>query len=355
MTGEMIAAMATDLNIRQFICENRLQFINRLLYSAVACWIKTTALDRPVSLAKDVGQGINQQHVSDANQGVNRRHILERCDNVLTEMLRRFPASEPWFRTEPGNERAVQLLRSRLIRHGDLLNVGFQTDLTLAPESVIPLNSDLECGKGYLLNPSFFYSGIAMLRRRKVEYHFEGSDRADSCEWLRDYIRSAWWKSVDHIKDVEYFNPFLREKSNYRCWQDVPPASVEGIVFARHTVNVFSTEYLLTKLGDDKKLHRIDSFLQETGEYRRFQFALRRIVGNDLIADAKICQDHIHLKLNFYLPEWENRLLESFAWPCSSISDKLEWDMVLSIWPYVKIYLEKLGIAVSEEIEDGQL
>lgn len=36
MTDEMMAAMATDLNIRQFVNENQPQFINRLLYSGVS-------------------------------------------------------------------------------------------------------------------------------------------------------------------------------------------------------------------------------------------------------------------------------------------------------------------------------
>ena len=353
MTDEMIATMAKDLNIHPFACESRPQFINRLIYSAMACWIKTTALDRSVSIAPNQNQRTGQQHIAGSNQGTSRRHILDRCDNVLAEMLYMFPASEPWFKTDPGNGSAVSLLRSRLIHHGDLLNVGFQTKLTLAPESITPLNSDLECGKGYLLNPSFSYSGIAMLRRRKSEYLFEGSVPVDSCEWLRDYIKSAWWKPVGHMENVEYFNPFLKAKSNYRCWQDALPTQAEGIVLARYTNNALPAEYLLVKTGENNKIHRIDSFLRETGEYRRFQFALRKIVGNELVADSRIYRDHIHLTLNYYLPERENRLLESFAWPCSSVSDKLEWDMVLSIWPHVKIHLEKLGIAVREETEDG--
>lgn len=192
-----------------------------------------------------------------------------------------------------------------------------------------------------------------MLRRRQKDECSENNDRTDSREWLRNYIKSAWWKSVDQLEDEEYFNPFHKVKSNYECWQDVPPAPVEGIVFARHTANQFPAEYLLIKFGENKKIHRIDSFLRETGEHRRFQFALRRIAGNALIADAKIYQDHIRLKLGFYLPERENRLLESFAWPHSSVSDKLEWDMVSLIWPYIKKHLEKLGISVREETMDG--
>jgi len=343
MTDEMTVAMATDLNVCQFASESRPQFMNRLIYSALACWIKTAALDRSVSFCADSNQG---------TQGVSRRHILDRCSRVLEEMLRRVPTSKPWFVTTPDNG-AIQLLRSRLIRHGDLLNMGFQTNLILAPESVIPLSLDLECGKGYLLDPSFTYSGIAMLRKRTTKCYFEENPRMDSCEWLRNYINSAWWKPVDCLEDVEYFNPFQKVKSNYKRWQRIPPALVEGVVFAKRTEKIGPAEYLLIKPGENAKLHRIDPFLRETGEYLRFQFALRRLVGNDLIADAKTYQDHIHLKLSFYLPEWENRLLESFAWPCNSISDKLAWDMIPSVWLYIKMHLEKLGIVVREEPANG--
>lgn len=341
MTDEMMVTMATDLRVRQFANESLPQFINRLLYSAMACWIKTAALDRPVLFH------------TDGDLGISRRHILERCDSVLAEMLSRFPTSKPWFVTPLGNEKAIQLLRSRLIRHKDLLNVGFQTNLTLAPKSVIPISPDLECGKGYLMDPSFSYSGIAMIRRRQTECCFEDSDRINSYEWLKDYIKSAWWKSADLPEDVEYFNPFRKVRSNYGCWQDTPPAPVEGIIFARRNASPLPAEYLLVMPGENTRLHYIDSFLHETGEYRRFQFALRKIVDNDLATDVRIYQDHVHLKLSFYLPEWENRLLESFAWPYNSVSDKLEWDMPLSIWAYIKIHLEKLGIVVREELVDG--
>ena len=341
MTDEMMVTMSTDLRVRQFANESLPQFMNRLLYSAMACWIKTAALDRPISFR------------TNGDPGISRRYILDRCDSILAEMLSRFPTSKPWFETLPGNEKAVQLLRSRLIRHMDLLNVGFQTNLTLAPESVIPISPDLECGKGYLLDPSFSYSGIAMIRRRQTEYRLEDSDRINSYEWLKDYIKSAWWKSAGLPEDVEYFNPFRKVRSNYRCWQDTPPAPVEGIIFARRNASPLPAEYLLIKLGENIRLHYIDSFLQETGEYRRFQFALRGIVGNNLVTDARIDKDYIHLKLNFHLPEWENRLLESFAWPYHSVSDKFEWDMPLSVWAYIKIHLEKLGIVVREELADG--
>jgi len=341
MTDEMVVAMATDLNVCQFTNESRSQFINRLLYSAMACWIKAAALDRSVSFHPD------------ANQGVSRRHILERCDSILIEMLRKYPASKPWFETGPGNESAVGLLRSRLIRHGDLLNVGFQTNLILAPESVVPFGPELECGKGYILDSSFSYSGIAMIRKRQTECRFEEDDRVDSYEWLKNYIKSAWWKPASILEDVEYFNPFRKARSNYGCWRDVPPTPVEGVIFAKRSAKVGPPEYLLIKPGENTKLHRIDSFLRETGEYRRFQFALRKAVGNNLAADTKIYGDHIHLKLSFHLPEQENRLLESFAWPCCSASDKLEWDMVPSIWPYIQIHLKKLGISVREETTDG--
>lgn len=345
MIDEMTVAMATDLNIHQFANENSPRFINRLLYSAMACWIKTAALDSLVSFS------------TERNQGTSRKHILDRCEGILIEMLRRFPMSNIWFKTEHGDT-AVQLLRSRLIRHGDLLNIGFQSNLTLAPATVLPISSDLECGKGFLLDSSFSYSGIAMLRKRITESPYEENSRVDSLEWMREYIKSSKgnWTTDKNFEDAEYFNPFCTEKSNnYRCGQRVLPTSVEGIILARRTERLISPEYLLIKPDKDMnmKFHCIDPFLRDTGEYRRFQFALREAVGNNLAVDAKIYRDYVNLRFGFYLPEWENRLLESFAWPCNSITDKLEWNMLPVVWPYIRINLEKLGITVREEIIDG--
>lgn len=125
---------------------------------------------------------------------------------------------------------------------------------------------------------------LSALRRQMTGCHFEENARADSCEWLKNYVKSSWWMSVGSMEDAEYFNPFCKMKSNYRCWQNVPPVPVEGIVFARSTAKLRPPEYLLIKPGENTKVHRIDSFFQEMGEYRRFQFVLRGLIGNNLTA-----------------------------------------------------------------------
>ena len=70
MRGEIIAAMAADMNIKKFNNETDLQFVQRVLYSATACWVKAAALDR----------NIGDENV---DTGVSKKHIYEKVSKLL--------------------------------------------------------------------------------------------------------------------------------------------------------------------------------------------------------------------------------------------------------------------------------
>ena len=59
MRGEIIAAMAADMNIKKFNNETDLQFVQRVLYSATACWVKAAALDRNIG-DENVDTGVSK-------------------------------------------------------------------------------------------------------------------------------------------------------------------------------------------------------------------------------------------------------------------------------------------------------
>ena len=83
MDDKILAAMASDMNITKYKTESESQYCTRILYSAVACWIKTAATDKVLG--------------SDENSGVSRRHIIDRCVPILNELLLRHPLSKQWF------------------------------------------------------------------------------------------------------------------------------------------------------------------------------------------------------------------------------------------------------------------
>lgn len=337
MEDKLLCAMAADLGVDRYSDESEVEYCNRVLYSALACWVKASALDRPVSsMQTDV-------------MGVSRRHILDKCTSILSEMLKRHPKSILWFQMEAETDNPVTLLRSRLIRHGDLLNVGFDTNLILAGANRIPLSGTLECLIGKVLQIKTCYSGISMLHKPQEGVLFEAESIMDAVTWFLDYIKAAWWKKSEAIDDsIQYFNAYKKSRNNYSCWQFEQPESVNGLLLVRCVVNKNAYEYLLLRQGEYLQEHRIAPFLQGIGEHRRMMISMRCLAGNKVPAQMFRCSDHVHLKLPIHLPQRESALLESYAWPHNSIEDKLEWDMAEEIWKFIEPHLTGLGIKIME-------
>ena len=339
MDGEILQAMAADLGMDRYIAESEAQYCNRVLYSALACWIKAAALDQPLA------------PVQEEAQGVSRRHILCKCTSVLNEMLKRFPESAPWFEAASDMDTPVSILLCRLIRHGDLLQVGFGTNLVLAESNRTALATGVECIKGEPLLRGTRYSGIAMMQRTGEDIVPGSRADEDVTTWFREYIRCAWWKTAGTEEDIQYFNARGKSGNNYSRWQSERPAAVEGIWLARRSVFQGGYEYFLLRQGDYLMKHRIDPFLQKMGEHRRFMMAMRRMVRNPALVRVCRHRDHISVKLNVRLPQRENSLLETYAWPRGSLTDWLEWDMDNCAWGGVEPQLCALGLVLTEEGE----
>ena len=337
MKDRILYAMASDLGIDRFENESEMGYCSRVLYSAMASWVKAAALDRPVtSIQGDV-------------PGVSRRHIFDKCTTVLNEMLKRYPESRPWFEMEPETGNPIGVLQGRLIRHGDLLQVGFGTNLILAGSSQMPLSGNVECRKGEILLQDTYYSGIAMLQKIQESIIFKPEPVTDVTGWFEDFVHFAWWKTEGIDKDVQYFNAYKKSKNNHSCWQSERPKPVEGIWFARRNICQNGYEYYLLRQDEYLYEHRVDPFLQKVSEHRRFMMAMRHMAGNDVPIDVYHYTDHVLVKLRIHLPQKENSLLETFAWPHNSITDKLEWDMGELVWEFVKPHLCGLGIKLIEE------
>lgn len=337
MEDKMLCAMATDLGITQYEIEDDVKHKYRVLYSALACWIKAASMDCPIT------GSIN------TTPGISRRHINDKCSAVLAEMLKRYPNCTMWFDTDNTTESPVTMLRSRLLRHGDLVNVGFSTNVALAASNQTKLTRNLVCIKGSVLQDGNTYSGVANVVLTPHDKDFIPETIPAVDKWFGQYIKSAWWQQSDLLDEgIQYFNPYKKSKNNHTCWQTVLPQMTVNIVLARRIVNKNSYEYLLYK-PIEHKIHRIDPVLQGFGEHRRFMIGLRAVSGNPVPIQVICYSDHITLKLRIHLPTRENVLLESYAWPHSSITDRLEWDMLLPVWEYIMPYMAGLRLDIMEE------
>ena len=330
----MIDRISSDLGIHQFEEETKLQYKCRVIYSALACWMKAIALDSPLG---------NKEHLV---QGVSRRHLYDRSNAVLENMLKMFPDTNQWYcmNAEKGNP--VLLVRERLVNHGDLLNVGFNTNLILSSVHTEQLISKVECVYGKIIDDDMKYVGISAIQNNVEDFRAEIQPVQ---AWLDLFVNEARWSyNLPDSNLIQYYDPLTTSKNNYSAWRDSIVEPVNGLVLARIGTNETGYSYYLIK--PKKRLaHKLDQFLQEQGFHIRIMCALRSWVNNKTKINATRFEDHITIKLNAFLPKREGILLESYAWPLHSIDDVWSWVMSPEIWEYINPSLEALGIQIVEE------
>ena len=335
MKEEIIERMASDLGLFRFVSESELSFRCRTVYSGLACWIKTVALDRPVGNRK-------QQVV-----GVSRRYVYEKCNKVLNALIEIYPEMKTWFDDEE-NENAISIIRSRLLRHGDLLNEGFDTNVALSMVKKQSLSRNIVVRYGDIICDDAVYVGVSMISIEETNKENEVVRRAT--DWFDEYINEAWWEhGIERISDLEYLNAHKKTKNNYSLWQDKWNVNMEHITLSRKQINKGGYEYYLIRHSDDL-YHRLDPLMVELGEHIRIILALRSKAKNYVCATAVCEEDHVMLEMNCILPVKERTVLESYAWPVRSINDSLGWIMTNELWAYFKLYLEVLDIQVMEDI-----
>lgn len=337
MNSNMLQRMCFDLGIKKYASETGEHYVRRVLYSALASWMKAVCLDRPLTTT-EAG-------------GISSKHVYDRVNQVYSEYMRRFPDSAAWFQVDSENDSAVKTIRRRLIQHGDIIKVGFDTNISLVFQHAVPLTATLECIYGVPLRPNSFYSGISTLNSTNTTAASCEDPSQTIDEWLNAYTKTAWWQKYNNLDNAtEYFDAARKAKNN-QCWQASLPRVRSSLVIARVPNVVTSYEYLLINV-DNQKFHRLDPHLKEVGEHRRFLMALRSLQGNKIPVRLVRHRDHVHLSMRVYLPLRETVLLESYAWPTNSITDRLEWDMPAAVWDYIEPALISLGLEITE-VTDG--
>lgn len=330
MSENIIDTMASDLGLSCFQNESLESFRCRVIYSAMASWIKAIAMDQPVY---------------SNNIGVSRRYIYDRSKVIFDTMSKMYPESRNWFIFQEEKEHPVILIRTRLLKHGDLLNKGFNTSIVLSHHYSKQMTSEFETVYGKILSNDIEYSGIATIRKNNND--FTSEVMIDPLTWLDDYLRSASWSlGANSFKNKEYFDPYAKQKNNYYAWSFSPSRLANNVYLIRVPVNN-SYEYYLLK-PKENLIHTIDPFFKKQGHHIRIMNALRVDANN--MTEAKVSGDHsqVKLQLNTSLPEDINVLLESYAWPYSNIKDRYCWIMTPFVWRFITPYIISAGIKVTE-------
>lgn len=334
MQKDIIRIMSEDMGVIQYAEEDSTDFFCRVIYSALACWIKSSSLDKPVG------------RIGKENVGASRRHIFEKNNKMLGSLIELYPEVRGWFYAEDISDNPVAIVRSRLIRHGDLLNTGFATDLVLSNLRYDDVSPEFKVVIGGILEQCAFYSGISMILPEKSKKTRIACDSVQ--KWMEDYIRDAWWARGIPTLNFQYLDPMKKSRNNYMLWSDLLPDTSNELVFARTSINKVGYEYYLLNIPENKH-HRLDPLTIELGNHIRVILAMRFRAGNQTELKVQHYSDHLRIMLYCHLPREEASLLESYAWPVNRIDDMLEWVMPVEVWDYIKPYFDSLGFIIMEE------
>lgn len=331
--------IADDLKITKFDNESDTEYMQRLTYSAISCWIKAISLD---------------QFVGQANGccGVSKKHLTEKAVLILNEYLNNFPTIKEWFVADKDIKDAVKLLENRLYQSGDLCYIGFGTNVILSRpyEKQISKNTIQIIGK--VQDDDAKYSGIAMLKSSDYTNYVSGE--SNHFKGYKDFILSCKWTQGEIPSyDKEYFNPINKTSAVSKCWQAEKVNFVNGIRFVR-VMKGFKYEYALERYMNNAYHYCIiDPFLIEQREHVRMLISIKKESGSSVKAKAVEFEDYIRLNLYTLLPKQESKWIELLAWPTRNVFDMFEWKIRKTDWDFIKNIILNTGISIQEVKNNG--
>lgn len=329
---QLLKKISEDLCISKFQNETNLQYQNRVLYSALACWIKTIATDKPVGRT--------------SSEGVSKKYILDKSSEVMVGFLNTFPDSVPYFFDEEAECTPMQLIRTRLIKNTDLIVTGFDTNLGLSAYNSVPITDSIEWCKGVLLDRNAEYIGVSTVKKGTFEID---ESMVKSSDWFRTYVDSVKWNPMKTDEEFECFDATFKSSNNYTCWRRDYRNYGSEYTLLRKVINRNSYEYYLC-FNPQNTIHKIDPYHQMLGNHVRIMYVLRQMEDNAVRAYFSKDNEFVKLKLNARIPKDELFALESFCWPSEKYSNDLEWIIRFDIWNYIKNKLLSLGVDIKEDL-----
>lgn len=336
----IIDLIAKDLKIKKYNEEKIENYIARVIYSAIGIWIRTVTLDEDVF------------HDNYSKPGVSKIHINNRVKPFLENILEVYPEVLNWFKYTKGKG-VIEIIRDRLYKAGELVDVGYKTDLSLPIYEEGKLNDEYKIIRGMSIEKFNKSIGLGQIdindKNENDIFEFLGLCNKNSEEILEEYLRNAIWSEYQ-AEDCEYFNKYSKETLS-KCWEKEYDLKDGDITLYRIFSNGYSNEYGFVK-RKNKKLYfsYITNYFISKYEIIRFMYALKKKSNISILSYFKHYDESelTWVKLNNILPSKEYNILMLIGWPKNNIEDGFNFIIDRSCWNFVEKMLSNLGIILKE-------
>ena len=334
MSG-LIEVMQHDMRIFPYRGETIEYYTGRLMYSALAHWIRFAVLDE----------------ITENYKYKSKSYLYRRGCEILENMVACIPESRSWIGgSVDNNVNPVHEMREKMFTAGELMEVDEHGNVGL------PVYQQVECVQGcyrikgllYGRNSEEFLGITRVIRMRKATNKaaiFKAFAVDDYINWLYERAR---WEACSEIDQYEFFN-VISKNAPYKSWADSPIRSKEYHLGRMALLNGLYEYYIFRYSSGKWFVSSVSTIASEYKEERRIILGLRKKYNNQMIAYYSYVGSVIILHLNCRLPLKEEGLIETYCWPLKGFNDKLNYVVPFLIWDDLKILIEEnLGIFLQE-------
>ena len=332
MKKELIERLSSDLLISQFKYEDSTSFYTRLLYSALADWMKICILDHT-----------NEKYV----ENKSKVYIHRRCSEILDNFLLVFPECHSYFfdENESIDNHPINILRDKMINAGELINVNNKIYLPETSVQSITKNYSRIFGIAGFKNKS---CGIT-----KIREDFKNKDKnqfdINSNKEFKKLFHSLKWEIYNDYSSIEVLDP-KSIKPPYKSWKDIQVIKDNDIYLSRICINQNQKMFFwIKKENEEIQISQVDDSLIFFQEIRRFILWQRMKYENPIKATYYKDEKYVSLKMFAKIPIYEQNILNTYGWPNEHIQNNSEYVFPIELWNEIATLLIDLNFELQEE------
>lgn len=336
MNEELKFQLQKDLNIVQYNGEQAANYECRLIYSAMAEWMRAMVFDR----------------TTDDPSKKSKSYLLRYGKTVLNSFISSSGELQSWFLEDGEGVHEIDVpireIRNKMLASGEYIELFPSHDITLPMLKRIPINAVCERLIGVGGNDCSNIQYVGITRIIPADTHSDNHiwKLEEFMQWISKKLK---WETATELDRYEFFNPFSSQPP-YKSWVDSPVENMEIYLARLSLYNGLHEYYLFHK--DEKKGWSnalLPEVLSEGKEERRIILGLRNICNNPAVAKFDGKGEVGELRLFCRLPIREESYIETFCWPHRYLLDKFSYIVPMIVWPEIKQMLEdQLGMLIEE-------
>lgn len=339
---DILKRIIEDLQIARYSKEPLNQYFGRVVYSALSMWIRTATLD----------EDIFEQNTNKI--GVSKVHIINSCKPFIDNMIGMYPEIYEWFYPDRDEIKLpIAKIRDRLQDAGELVSVGFNTDIALPKYQRCNVDFNHIVIRGMDKDRLHRMSGLAQIGQLNNQcdehqdglFEFYGFNNKSAKDVTKEYIKNIKWGHTQK-NTTEIFDKYSKEVFS-KCWD-------KNFNLEENDISIYKNGIIdygfIKKVDESFFIAHINKDLIEECEVRRFMYGLKSTVNNAVIATYKRYEEKglVELKLYNKIPNQEKNILFLLGWPAKNINDELNWIFAIQFWSFIEKVLKNLNITLQE-------